>query len=641
MKKKLLFSVVTTLFASSAFAEDLALENITVKASGFEQKDSEATYASEIHTAKQIEASGASTLYDYLAQQTSLNIAPNFGSKATPSINLRGFGGENGYQNIVITIDGQRLNNIDMSPQLLAGISVGNIERIEISKGSGSVIYGDGATAGALHIYTKTKTGITASTSWGNYGQKNHYLSAGFSEKYLDFSVNLTHDSHDGFSKKDASGHQDQFTSNSQQAKFKIKPVDGFSISGEANFSRNDIRYVNPLTLAEFKSDPRLSKGTSTHQALDTDQWQLGAQYDITDNLNFSVTHYREDKQSNFITFANLYHYDYEMDEAKLRYQNDRFNAIFGMQVGDSERKASSNQTSKDFNAWFINTNFQPFSKLSDLTLSAGLRQEEVEYRYRPTTGNDLKQDEKMSAWDIGANYRFTEQLSAFANFNKSYQTPDVDRFFNFGGTFNGFIQPMNVRTFTVGTHLTINDHRLKVNVFHANLDNEIYYDPTLGFFGNNTNIDRSEKYGVELQDNWQLSDSLSLSGLYNFTRAVVEKENLASGTLIRGKTLPGTPKQSIVVNLNWKFAPQASLNLNHTWREKAYAYNDFDNNDPQKQQSYESTNLALNYTFARYVLFASVNNIFEHENMVQTAVDSIYPIDFVRTWRVGLKADF
>jgi len=183
MKNKTIASLIGLAFASPfVSAEPLTLDDITVKVNRFERKDTDTTYASEIHTAAQIEASGAATLYDYLAQQTSLNASPNIGNKATPAINLRGFGTENGHQNVVITIDGQRLNNIDLSPALLSGIALGNIERIEIAKGSGSVIYGDGATAGVIQIYTKNKTGVTLSSSLGNFGQKNSYLNAGLSE---------------------------------------------------------------------------------------------------------------------------------------------------------------------------------------------------------------------------------------------------------------------------------------------------------------------------------------------------------------------------------------------------------------------------------------------------------------------------
>jgi iron complex outermembrane receptor protein len=38
---------------------------------------------------------------------------------------------------------------------------------------------------------------------------------------------------------------------------------------------------------------------------------------------------------------------------------------------------------------------------------------------------------------------------------------------------------------------------------------------------------------------------------------------------------------------------------------------------------------------------FSSISNLFEHKNSIQIADDAIYPVDFVRTWRVGMKADF
>ena len=183
MKKTTIASLVGLAFTSPVFAvEKISLDDVLVSASRFERRESETTYASEIHTAKQIEASGAATLYDYLAQQSSLNIGSSFGSKATPSINLRGYGGENGAQNVVIVVDGQRINSIDSVPQLIAAIPLGNIERIEISKGSGSVAFGDGATAGVIQIFTKNKTGVTVSSSFGNYGQQNHFINAGISE---------------------------------------------------------------------------------------------------------------------------------------------------------------------------------------------------------------------------------------------------------------------------------------------------------------------------------------------------------------------------------------------------------------------------------------------------------------------------
>ena len=53
-----------------------------------------------------------------------------------------GYGLENGFQNIIVNVDGYRINNIDMAPGFLGTINTKDIDRIEILKGSGSVVFG-------------------------------------------------------------------------------------------------------------------------------------------------------------------------------------------------------------------------------------------------------------------------------------------------------------------------------------------------------------------------------------------------------------------------------------------------------------------------------------------------------------------
>ena len=643
MKKSTIASLMGLAFTSQAFAvENINLDDVTVSASRFEHREFETTYASEIHTAKQIEASGAATLYDFLAQQTSLNILPNIGNKATPSINLRGFGGENGYQNVVITVDGQRLNNIDMQPQLLGAIPLENIERIEISKGSSSVIYGDGATAGSIQIMTKNKTGVTVSTSFGSFGQQNHAINAGISERFFDLSASLAHDSYDGFSQKDTEGHKDSFTSDTQNVKLKIKPADFVRIFAEATNSHNDIRYINPLTKAQFDADPSQNGGAAySHQGFDTKQWRLGVEYDITSSLKFAASHFQEDKLSEFVNYGSKSFYDYESNEISLRYLGDAFNVIGGLQTFSGARKGDTNVTNKDNKALFLQTEYHPDWFSNALTLSVGARNETVEYRYAPTKGAQLNASENLNAWDVGANYRLNPQLTGFANYNQGFQAPDIDRFFNFGGGFNGFINPAKTKTINVGLNHIIANNRFKATVFQTRLNNEIYYfQDNLNFIYRNTNIDKSHKYGLELQDYYKFNDQLSTSLIYNYTRAIIDQENDGAGAF-NGKNLPGVPKHSLVANLNYQFVNHVSLNVNQTWRSAAFAFNDFANNFTQKQAQYQTTNVALNYQYKKMNFFTSVNNLFAHENAIQVADDAMYPVDFVRTLRVGIKVDF
>ena len=653
MNKKLIASLVGLALTSPAFsAEQINLDEVTVKANRFEHKDTETTYASEIHTAKQIEDSGAATLYDFLAQQTSLNVSPNIGNRATPAINLRGFGTENGFQNVVITVDGQRINNIDLSPQLLAGIPIGNVERIEISKGSGSVIYGDGATAGAIQIYTKNKTGVTVSTSFGNFGQQNHYVNAGISEQYFDLSANLAHDSYDGFSKEDVTGHKDEFTDNTQNVKLKIKPTDSLRFFAEGTSSHNDIRYVNTLSRAKFNDDPRQNgNSTYTHQNFDSDQWRVGAEYDINQQFKISAYHFNENKLSDFISATpSQANSTYKSNDISLSYQNDAANLIAGYQNFDGERESlsdfgfgpSRDKTTKKNEAFYL----QGAYLLNAWSFSAGVRDETVRYSFNPIINPfglppAAKVKNDIDAWDVGVNYRFNSEVSVFANYNQAYEAPDIDRLFNFSGGFNGFIEPAKAKTLNIGLNHTIANNRLKVSAFHTNLDNEIYLVPTfIDPTFKNTNLDKSHKYGLEIQDYYKFNDQLNTSLIYNYTRAIIDKENDGSGTF-NGKDLPGVPKHTVVANLNYQFFDHATLNLNHTWRAKAYAFNDFQNNFKQKQEHYESTNVALSYQYKNFQVFTSINNLFEHENSIQVADDAIYPVDFVRTWRVGVKADF
>ncbi len=643
MKKKLLYSVITTLFTTPTFAENLALDTVTVKSSGFERKDTETTYASEIHTAEQIQVSGASTLYDFLAKYSSLNMLSGFGNKAAPLINLRGYGNENGYQNVVISVDGQRLNNIDLSPQLIGAIPLSNIERIEISKGSGSVVYGDGATAGSIQIYTKSKTGISVSGTLGNNGQKSGYISGGISSEHISLSASASDESYDGFSKKDIFGKRDSFDSTSQNIKLTITPADKLRLKADATSARISTYYVGPLTKAEVADNPRQNGGNAyTFQRYEVDQWRAGMEYDISERLMLSFFHGNQHKTSYFdapqppFPFTQLRSYNYNNDEMSLKYAAENLKVISGLQHFDGTMERVSDKSSKNNLGIFTQAEYQ----LDNLTLSAGARHERVNYRLQSFGSSAINKTHSLEAFDVGANFQFNQELSVFSNLNYAFQAPDIDRFFNFGSSFNPDIEPAKSRTFNIGLNHVTQTNRLKVSGFYATLSNEIFYNPTMGPVGTNTNIDRSYKYGLEIQDQFILNDHLSTGITYNFTRAIIDSDNDGS-TIIKNKDLPGVPKHSVVANINYRFFNNATLNLNHTWRARAYAFNDLQNNFNQKQNRYESTNMSLSYQLNKMTVFAAINNIFEHENTIQTDIDAIYPVDFVRTVRVGVRADF
>ena len=85
-------------------------------------------------------------------------------------IDMRGFG-EAAKSNSIILLNGKRLNSIDMSFVDLSNIPLETIERIEIIRGgSGSTLYGSGASGGTINIVTKNSVNQSSiKSSYGSY----------------------------------------------------------------------------------------------------------------------------------------------------------------------------------------------------------------------------------------------------------------------------------------------------------------------------------------------------------------------------------------------------------------------------------------------------------------------------------------
>lgn len=627
-------------FAGVALASNETTgETVIVSANRIDTPDVAAAYASEVHTRKDIERSGATTLIDYLGRQTSIQLTPNFGNRFTPSINMRGYGSNDGHQNVVISVDGRRLNNIDMVPQLLGSIPLVDIDRIEIAKGSGSVLQGDGAMAGSIQIYTKPRTGASVELHGGSHDARGATAHAGYVGERFAVSATADHSEHGGFSDKDPSGHRDESTADNWRATLSGKPVERLKLNLEVGGAQIDTRYPGSLTRAQFRDDPATNSGRDyTHQKFRSEYWGVGGEYALTSAWRLSARHHDEQKMSEFVQFDFNSDYRYISDELALQYLGDALSVTGGMQAFDGLRDDGFAETFKRSEAWFVQGQYE----IGRTTLSAGARSERVEYEFDPSFGTRLKDDAHLSAWDIGANYRVDDELSVFGNYNRAYQAPDIDRFFvtDFvtGETgFNGFIKPAKVRTVTLGVNHVLPANRLKVSVFHADLEDEIYFDASTF---TNTNIDKSHKYGVEVQDTWRITPMLTALLNYTWTRAIIDREDVGGGAF-DGQELPGVPRHGVVLGLNVAVGDHGNLYLSHTWRSKAWALNDFDNNNAQRQRAYQSTDLAYRHRMKNVELYAAVSNLFEYENGTWVRDDAIYPVDFQRTWKIGAKLSF
>ncbi|WP_162299766.1 TonB-dependent receptor [Marinospirillum perlucidum] len=622
--------------STSLLADTSRLDPLVVTASRTELLDTEVPYAAEIYSWQEIERSGATSLYDFLDRHTSVTVMPAFGNPFAQKLDMRGYGIGDGYQNIVVTFDGRRMNNVDMVPQFLGSVPLSSIERIEIVKGSGSVAQGDGATAGIVNIVTRQQDGANLSVAGGSHGLMASNVSAGLVRDYFSLNVLAENYRHDGFREEDANGDKDQADADNLQAQLKIFPIDEVELWFGKSRSWIETTYGKSLTLAEYRNDPAQSAGkTYNGQVLESHVTSVGGSVNMDYGLSLTVDHFIEDKSSVYSSGWGS-EYDYQSTDLAIKYQQSGLDLVLGWQAFEGVREGSNNETSKDNAGLYLQAQY----RWLDTFFAAGFRQEKVDYEYRPQSGQTLNADHTLTAWDLGVNHRLSSALTVFSNLNQSFQAPDIDRFFS-SGSFNSFIDPAKVRTFNAGFNYVSDINELKITAFYSDLENEIYYYNSGDWSTSiNTNIDSSSKYGLEMEDQLQLTEQLSGNLNYAWVRAVIDEENKGGGAY-NNKNLPGVSEHSISMALDYAINDRSELSLIQIWRSETWAANDFANSFDQKQQAYRMTNLGYRHRFDQMELFVQIDNLFDQSNGLWIRDDTIYPVNFTRSWRVGLRADF
>lgn len=133
----------------------------------------------QVITAEQIRAAGLTTARDAIRWLGGVVSKSDTLTGREPALDLRGFG-ETAASNTVILVDGVRQNEGDMNPTILAWVPIESIERIEIVRGSGAVLHGEGATAGVINIITAkglTEPGGSVSLALGSNAMRDARLS--------------------------------------------------------------------------------------------------------------------------------------------------------------------------------------------------------------------------------------------------------------------------------------------------------------------------------------------------------------------------------------------------------------------------------------------------------------------------------
>ena len=537
----------------SIAADDLAA--VVVTATRFAGSPGPTAAGSTVITAAAIAQSSATSVPEILSKLGGVHVRNSSGD-TNWQIDLRGFG-MSGDQNTLILLDGRRMSENELTPARLASIPLNAIDRIEIVRGSGAVLYGGGATAGTINIITRNPGSegrrVSARAAYGDYGTSDVRATVELADENLGM---LLHANRYVSSNYRVNNHD-------REDKFDgvVRWHDAMS-SAALRFgsSRQKIRFPGVRTAAQLASDPAGSTTQNDHGLTDTWNVGIGGTRSVGIGELAIDVDYRNKKSSNKFPAsgsANDTDSDTFTVSPRLRIPHQNGSLILGI---DSSRwtygnvdlfgRANANQTN---DALYVQ---ETWLATAETEVGAGLRTSSHRDSFsRPAA---TARRTTLNAFELSLRQRLTASWDAYGKWGQSFRVATANENYDvFTGTVS-LLQPQKSHDAELGVEYHASSARLRATAFAASLTNEIHLlvlngTPTYGF-GTNANLSPTRRAGFELEGNWRPDPALTLGASYRRTQASFRSGSY-DGINLAGKDVPLVPRQLLTLNAAWRIS--------------------------------------------------------------------------------------
>lgn len=241
------------------------------------------------------------------------------------------------------------------------------------------------------------------------------------------------------------------------------------------------------------------------------------------------------------------------------------------------------------------------------LKLLAGVRYDHLsQYRHDKKNNSNIQRDDQPLSPRLGVVYQPTKNLSLYAAYNQSFQ-PLADSFVFYSNSAD--LKPTKTRNLEVGTKWDINDRlNMTLAVFEmtqSNIQNKITdSNPPLAMLAG-----EQSTQGVEVSLTSQLSEQLSLLAGYAYMDGKIEKSTIG----LAGKQAALTPKNS--ANLWLKYQLDKNWFAAVGGRAESSRFSALDNKNVLP--GYAVFNAALGYQTAQYDVALNLNSLFDRDYFI------------------------
>ena len=576
-------AVSLSLFAGAASAEQ-AMTTVHVTGARFASDAALSPIGATVITADDIRRAGATDVNAAIRKiggvygRQSLDGSPDF------ALDLRGFG-SNSSQNLVILVDGVRMNENELAGAVLSSIPVDTVERIEITRGGSSVLYGEGATGGVINIITKrgAEPGYHGALSLegGRFDQYDARASVRHGEGPLSFDLAAAKQGTDNYRENNAF-RQKTISGGFQWA------VDGSRVGMRVESARQDMRFPGSLTLEQFEANPRQSFTPDDFGTLDSDRVTLFGEHRIGSvELAAELSHRERELTSTYGTYSSTYHSRQTQFSPRLR-QISRMNGVLnevvaGVDLMRWERSTSTgSDASQDSKAIYVRDEMR-FANLNNARLAVGARHERFEKDEANLLLGVPAGEQSQNGWSVEGSIDPVAGITVHAKAGQSYRIPNADENgYRFVRDADALLDVQTSRDLELGVSAGSEERRIAARVFRHRLKNEIFYDPTLfGGFGANTNLDPTRRQGVEVEGHLNFARDWRVTGQWQHVKAEFTDGPNA------GREMVLVPKNVVTARLAWLPSSGQSADIGVQYVSSQRYGSDFSNTCDARIPSY------------------------------------------------------
>ena len=561
-----------------------------------------------------IARSGVRTVADLLRNHSAVQVRDSSGIDRASNLSLRGFSDS---QNLLVLVDGRKLNNTDLGGPDLTAVNLGDVERVEILEGGAGALYGDQAVGGVINIITKRADSAAGSVRVGRGNYDNETYQASYQNELASgvyYRLNTELERADAY-RDDTSLNYENYS-----ALLGYRHSNG-EVYIEGRQSDSEHLLTGALFANQVAVDRRQAGGSFNDYAVDNRVARIGVNQLFGEHVELRASYSDRNEAaiinsvSGFGAAVSLQDRRVKLFDPRLIIKVDHLRATLGL---DKERVdygfmvdfgfgLTGSQQSHQKSSEYLHLLFSPFDNLD---IQGGVRHARLDIDVEPY---GVEYDQGVTVHNIGVSWRPGAWASEiwgesawriYLNRDETFRFPLADENVDFFGILN-LLDVQRGVAWELGSQWRWTNTQLNLALFQHDNENEIAYDSALGFFGANTNLDDTRRRGATAEFAWQDGDKFELHTVYTYIDATFVEG------VYDGNRIPDVARH--LAKLNASYQVSEALNI---FAEAVYVGSrqlDFAST-VEELGGYTVFNLAASWQRQNWTLQARLNNISEKE---------------------------